>query len=114
MASNVARRTDTVGNISHGCTTTGEMDLVSSNVFANGLAVARNGDKTDLHDIPTQQLDGYDEDGNPIYSYPCLPHRGSLTASATTVYVNGKLIGRKDDSCDTGTVTTGSENVFAD
>jgi uncharacterized Zn-binding protein involved in type VI secretion len=114
MASNVARRTDTVSNISHGCTTQGEMDLVSTNVFANGLGVARHSDKTDQHTIPTKTLDGYDEDGVPQYSYPCLPHRGSLSSSASTVYVNGRLIGRKGDRCDTGTVSQGSGDVFAD
>lgn len=64
----------------------------SPNVFANGLAVHRQGDAWDIH-------------GN---------HGGVLSSGSSTVFVNGKELGRVGDpiSCGT-TVATGSPDVFA-
>ena len=67
----------------------------SPNVFANFLPVVRQGDAFAVH-----------------CTKPC--HQGVLASGSSTVYVNGKQIGRIGDrvSC-TDQVASGSNNVFA-
>ena len=66
----------------------------SSNVFANGLGIARNGDES--------------------YPHGHIPPYPTLTATSGSVYVNGMLIGRVDDSYTCGAIVyTGSSTVFS-
>jgi uncharacterized Zn-binding protein involved in type VI secretion len=71
----------------------------SSDVFANGIGVSRQGDNNTTHDLPGS---------------PCPSHAAPITTGSTTVFVNGKGIGRVGDAI-TGctSVSAGSPNVFA-
>lgn len=67
----------------------------SPNVFANMMPVHRQGDKWAVH---------------------CTKHchTGVLTSGSSTVYVNGKQVGRVGDPISCGDqVASGSNNVFA-
>lgn len=69
----------------------------SGDVFANGIAVHRQGDGWAAHCNPTPSC-----------------HGGSLASGSGTVYVNGKALGRIGDPVDCGSVSAaGSGNVFA-
>ena len=71
----------------------------SSNVFANSIAVSRQGDNNTTHLLP---------------GAPCPSHAKPITPGSTTVFVNGKGCGRVGDSIFGCTfVATGSTNVFA-
>ena len=71
----------------------------SSNVFVNGIAWSRQGDKNTLHLLPGD---------------PCPPHAAPITTGSTTVFVNGKGAGRIGDGITSCTsVAAGSSNVFA-
>ena len=71
----------------------------SGNVFANGIAVSRQGDNNTGHLIPPA---------------PCGSHSAAITTGSTTVFVNTKGCGRVGDGI-TGctSVAAGSPNVFA-
>jgi uncharacterized Zn-binding protein involved in type VI secretion len=69
----------------------------SGNVFANGIAVSRQGDSNTVHLLPGS---------------PCPAHSTVISAGSSTVYVNGKQIGRVGDPTCTS-VAAGSSNVFA-
>ena len=71
----------------------------SSDVFVNGIAWSRQGDKNTLHLLPGD---------------PCTPHAAPITTGSTTVFVNGKGAGRIGDAI-TGctSVAAGSSDVFA-
>ena len=71
----------------------------SPNVFANGIAVSRQGDNNTGHLLPGS---------------PCPSHAAPITTGSTTVFINGKGCGRIGDSI-TGctSVAAGSSNVFA-
>jgi uncharacterized Zn-binding protein involved in type VI secretion len=43
----------------------------------------------------------------------CVPHQVPLTKFSSTVFVNGKGVGRKGDEYSGHTITSGSSNVFA-
>jgi uncharacterized Zn-binding protein involved in type VI secretion len=76
----------------------------SSNVLVNGIGVVRKGDVMVAH-----------PDGNPCVPAPVL-HTPTLTTASSTVFVNGKAIGRVGDDYVMGVshiITTGSSNVFA-
>ena len=84
----------------HGCNTTTTVTGPSTDVFCNSLGVERKTDPTASHDI-TSGLD-------------CVAHTSSISGgSAKKVFVNGKLIARIGDACDSGNITGGSTNVFA-
>ena len=69
----------------------------SGDVFVNGIAVHRQGDSWAVHCDPSPSC-----------------HAGTLAAGSSTVFVNGKQIGRVGDPVDCGSsVATGSGNVFA-
>lgn len=69
----------------------------SADVFANGIAVHRQGDGWAVHCDPAPNC-----------------HSGSLASGSATVFVNGKQIGRVGDPVDCGSsVASGSGNVFA-
>ena len=71
----------------------------SSDVFANGIAVSRQGDVNTTHLLP----------GN-----PCPPHAAAISSGSSTVKVNSKGCGRVGDGISGCTsVAAGSSNVFA-
>ena len=75
-------------------------DEGSTNVFANGIGISRQGDNNTSHLQPT--------------AVPCPSHDAPITTGSTTVFVNGKGCGRVGDAI-TGctSVSEGSSNVFA-
>lgn len=82
----------------HGCWPPRPSTGASPDVFVNGIAVHRQGDAWAPHTCPT------------------IPetHDSVLASGSSTVYVNGKQIGRIGDPVVCGsTVATGSANVFA-
>lgn len=69
----------------------------SANVFANGIAVHRQGDAWATHCNPTPSC-----------------HSSSLAAGSATVFANGKQLGRIGDPVACGSsVAEGSASVFA-
>ena len=71
----------------------------SPNVFVNGRAWSRQGDKNTPHLLP---------------GGPCPTHQEVITTGSTTVFVNGKGAGRIGDALTSCTqVAEGSGNVFA-
>lgn len=71
----------------------------SGNVFANGIAVSRQGDKNTTHLLPGS---------------PCPAHSAAIASGSSTVFVNGKGCGRVGDGISGCTsVAAGSQNVFA-
>ena len=71
----------------------------SRNVFVNGLAVSRQGDKNTVHLKPGS---------------PCPAHSAAIASGSNTVIVNGRGIGRVGDGIIGCTaVAAGSPNVFA-
>lgn len=82
----------------HGCWPPRPSTGASPNVFVNGIAVHRQGDAWAPHTCPS------------------IPetHASVLAAGSSTVYVNGKQIGRIGDPVACGSsVASGSGNVFA-
>ena len=71
----------------------------SPNVFANGIAVSRQGDNNTTHVLPPP---------------PCPAHAAPIASGSSTVKVNTKGCGRIGDGI-TGctSVAAGSSNVFA-
>ena len=71
----------------------------SPNVFANSIAVSRQGDNNTVHVLP---------------GLPCPSHSRPIATGSTTVFVNNKGCGRIGDGISSCTsVAQGSENVFA-
>ena len=71
----------------------------SGNVFANGIAVSRQGDNNTGHLLPGS---------------PCPSHSAPIAAGSGTVKVNGLGCGRVGDGISGCTsVASGSSNVFA-
>ncbi len=83
----------------HGCDATSTVIGPSTNVFANGIGVERQGDPVAPHTIPS----------GPV----CVPHSAVINVGSSTVFVNGIPIARVGDSTDAGSITGGSSNVFA-
>lgn len=86
--------------------TTQVSDAGSSTVFVNGIGVVRNGDAMASH-----------PDGVPCTSSP-INHVPTLSTYSSTVFVDGKQIGRIGDKYDSDghydhTIASGSTNVFA-
>lgn len=69
----------------------------SSDVFANGIGISRQGDNNTGHLKPPA---------------PCVSHAAPISAGSSTVYVNGKQCGRVGDPTCTS-VAEGSASVFA-
>lgn len=86
----------------HGCTTTstliGQTGL-NSKVYVNGLPVVCKGDPSQVHTI-----------GNPP---ACTPHTATVSVGSATVFVGGKGVARVGDPIDSGSITEGSDDVFA-
>lgn len=82
----------------HGCWPPRPSTEASPNVYVNGIAVHRQGDGWGPHTCPS------------------IPetHASVLAAGSSTVYVNGKQIGRIGDPVACGSsVAVGSGDVFA-
>lgn len=80
----------------HGCWPPRPNNEASSNVFVNGIGAHREGDSYEVHCC----------DGN------C--HDSVLASGSSSVYVNGKQLGRIGDLVACGsTVAEGSGSVFA-
>lgn len=69
----------------------------SSDVFANGIGISRQGDHNTGHLKPPA---------------PCVGHSAPISSGSSTVYVNGLQCGRVGDPTCTA-VAEGSPNVFA-
>ena len=71
----------------------------SGNVFVNGIALSRQGDKNTTHLLPGS---------------PCPSHAAPIASGSGSVFVNGKGAGRVGDALSGCTsVAAGSSNVFA-
>ena len=82
----------------HGCWPPRPSTGASADVFVNGKGAHRQGDDWAAH------------------TCPAIPetHASTLAAGSSTVYVNGRQLGRIGDPVACGsTVATGSGNVFA-
>ena len=71
----------------------------SSDVFANGIGVSRQGDHNTGHLLPPNIP-------------PCPGHSAPIASGSSTVFVNGKGCGRVGDAT-CSSVAAGSPNVFA-
>jgi len=85
----------------HACASTTTIDSSNTDgtVKANGINVIVKLAPTVSHAFP------------PVPA--CLPHVANLNEGSSTVRVNGKYVGRIDDSADAGAMTSGSSNVNA-
>ena len=73
----------------------------SSDVFANGIGVSRQGDNNTAHYLPPDIP-------------PCPGHSAPIASGSSTVFVNNKGCGRVGDGISGCTsVAAGSSNVFA-
>ena len=83
----------------HGCDATTVTEQGSSDVNVNSIGAVRAGDLCQVHLIPAGSS--------------CVPHTVPLTSFSSTVFVNGKGVGRQGDQYSGHTLTSGSGNVFA-
>lgn len=83
----------------HDCDVTTTVVAPSTNVFANGLGVERQGDPTAAHTI--------------LVGDSCVPHGAVINVGSPNVFVNNIPCARVGDSTDGGAITAGSPNVFA-
>ena len=85
----------------HACA--GSTTIADSNtddtVRANGIPVIVVGAPTVSHPFPPVPI--------------CAPHVANLNAGSSSVFINGKAVGRVGDSADAGSMTSGSPDVFA-
>jgi uncharacterized Zn-binding protein involved in type VI secretion len=81
----------------HGTYTPDTVQAGSSNVFVNGIGVARTGDD---HGIHVNTVEPYDT------------HPAACGAGSATVFANGKPIFRIGDPVDSATQEAGSGNVI--
>ena len=95
----VSRKGDSL-TTGHICTSTTTLDTPGqSTVFANSILVARIGDPTVSHPNPP----------NP----PCPDHVANVNVGSPNVFVESLAVARIGDSADSGNMTSGSGNVFA-
>jgi uncharacterized Zn-binding protein involved in type VI secretion len=85
----------------HGCdgSTTLESSNQNGTVWANGKLIAVKGALTVSHTLPC----GDD----------CCSHTAVLNSGSSSVFINKIPVGGVGDSCDSGTMSSGSPNVFA-
>lgn len=83
----------------HLCDTTTTTDVCSTSVFVNNKGACRKDDAISLHTIQV---------GN-----SCVDHTATITAGSSTVFVDGFAIARNGDAADSGTISSGSDDVFA-
>ena len=94
----VARKTDAIST-GHDCDTTSTIEGHATKCYAEGLEIARMGDKITEHNVPSD-----DE---------CVPHTVYIAGGSSTVYVEGMAIARKDDAVDNDKITGHANTVFA-
>lgn len=91
MSELVAREGDAVAT-GHGCSGSTVLDTPSQSfVKIEGALVCCLGDLTVSHTVPA----GDD----------CVPHTAPITGSSSGVQIGGKLVARKGDACDAGSIT---------
>lgn len=97
----VARKDDptTTGHGCSGTTTIVGPTGASAHVYVNNIAVECKGNPTAAHTINS---------GN-----NCVPHGAVINSGSSTVFVSGIALARVGDSTDGGSITAGSNNVFA-
>ena len=95
----ICRKGDSLST-GHICTGTTTLDTPGqSTVRANSILIARVGDPTVSHPFPPLP--------------PCAPHVANVNAGSPNVFVEGLAVARIGDSADSGNMTSGSGNVFA-
>ena len=94
----VARKTDAIST-GHGCDTTSTIEGHATKCYAEGLEIARKGDKITTHNVPSGKK--------------CVPHTVYIAGGSSTVFVEGMAIARNGDAVDNGTITGGASKVFA-
>jgi len=86
----------------HGCDSTSTVigpTGASAKVYVNNLAVECKGNPVAAHTILSGTI--------------CVPHSAVINAGSPNVFVGNVAIARKGDSTDSGAITAGSSNVFA-
>ena len=95
----VSRKGDSLST-GHICTSTTTLDKPGQGTcFANSILIARVSDPTVSHPFPPLP--------------PCAPHVANVNAGSPNVFVEGLAVARIGDSADSGNMTSGSGNVFA-
>ncbi|QOI69072.1 hypothetical protein Mosig_00108 [Pelagibacter phage Mosig EXVC030M] len=95
----VSRKGDELST-GHICTSTTTLDTPGQGTcFANSILIARVSDPTISHPFPPLP--------------PCAPHVANVNAGSPNVFVEGLAVARIGDSADSGNMTSGSGNVFA-
>jgi len=95
----VSRKGDELST-GHICTSTTTLDTPGQGTcFANSILIARVSDPTVSHPFPPLP--------------PCAPHVANVNAGSPNVFVEGLAVARIGDSADSGNMTSGSGNVFA-
>jgi uncharacterized Zn-binding protein involved in type VI secretion len=93
----VARIGDLI-DTGHSCTSTGVIDIGSTNVFINGRGAVRVGD----YDVHTR-----------LVGLVCVDHTVTVGVASPTVFVNGRGLARVGDTFSGEPIVTGSPNVFS-
>ena len=95
----VSRKGDSLST-GHICTGTTTLDTPGQGTcFANSILIARVSDPTVSHPFPPLP--------------PCAPHVANVNVGSSNVFVEGLSVARIGDSTDSGAMTSGSGNVFA-
>ena len=95
----VSRKGDSLST-GHICASTTTLDTPGQGTcFANSILIARVSDPTLSHPFPPLP--------------PCAPHVANVNAGSPNVFVEGLAVARIGDSTDSGVMTSGSGNVFA-
>ena len=95
----VSRKGDELST-GHICASTTTLDTPGQGTcFANSILIARVSDPTVSHPFPPAP--------------PCAPHVANVNVGSPNVFVEGLAVARIGDSADSGNMTSGSGNVFA-
>ena len=95
----VSRKGDSLST-GHVCTSTTTLDTPGQGTcFANSILIARVSDPTVSHPFPPLP--------------PCAPHVANVNVGSPNVFVESLAVARIGDSADSGNMTSGSGNVFA-
>ena len=95
----VSRKGDSLST-GHICASTTTLDTPGQGTcFANSILIARVSDPTVSHPFPPAP--------------PCAPHVANVNVGSPNVFVEGLSVARIGDSTDSGAMTSGSVNVFA-
>ena len=95
----ISRKGDSLST-GHICTSTTTLDTPGQGTcFANSILIARVSDPTVSHPFPPLP--------------PCAPHVANVNVGSPNVFVESLAVARIGDSADSGNMTSGSGNVFA-